>query len=508
MAVPDYYNRVNPDLLGVIPPDARTVLEIGCGTGVMARDYRRINPSVRYLGVEMNPEAAAMAEEHINHVVVGDIAAVDPSELGLGEGSVDCLVFGDVLEHMVDPWAAIRKLAPLLRDGGQAVASIPNVQHWTMILNLFMSRWEYADEGLMDRTHLRFFTVEGMRKLFDEAGLKVFDMKPRIFPSQDFDRFLALMAPVAKNLGLDMNRFAVCVGALQFIVRSARVEAVPRKIAVQTLIAEPLVCARVRVIEPDQFLGTIPGIRTIASTNHQALGGVQVDESKIFVRQRNVLLEGPSLRSQAEMVRGGYLVIAEFDDDPLHFPEVMKNRFLTFTACHAVQTSTEALAEKIRPYNPHVKVIANQVASLPPPRPTRTSRPGHAVLRRPESRGGLGDDPATPQPCPVRLRQHGPHPRDLRSRVLRRPDDPIQGVRAVLPLSALSGDPADGRRRAAPAESFAVQPLQVGPEVHRVRAPTVRSPWRAPPSMNIQSGTARRVSSSGIRRNSRIGCEN
>ena len=375
MAVPDYYNRVNPDLLQALPPDARTILEIGCGTGVMAREYRRINPLVRYLGVEMNPDAAILAEEHIDRVLTGDVAAVDLGELGVEPGAVDCLVFGDVLEHMLDPWSVLAKLTPLLREGGQAVACIPNVQHWTILVNLLMGRWEYADEGLMDRTHLRFFTVDSMRKLFTEAGLKVFDMRPRIFPSPDLERFVNLVAPVVRSLGQDPNRFALCTSALQFIVRSARLEAGPRKLLVQTLIAEPLVCARVRVVEPDQFLGRIPGVRTIAAMSQQALGGVQPGEAKIFIRQRNVLLEGPSLRSQVDLIRQGYLVIAEFDDDPFHFPEIAKHNFLTFSACHAVQTSTEALAEKIRLYNPHVKVIANQIASLPPPRPARESGP-------------------------------------------------------------------------------------------------------------------------------------
>lgn len=375
MAVPDYYNRVNPDLLRVIPPDARVVLEVGCGAGAMAEQYRAINPGGRYLGIEMNPEAAAVAESRLDRVVAGDVAALDLRALGFEEGSVDCLVFGDVLEHMIDPWGVLKGLAPLLRPGGQAVACIPNVQHWSILINLLQGRWDYEDEGLLDRTHLRFFAAEGLKPLFAAAGLEVFDIRPRWWPSPEIDQFQQLMAPVVLAMGMNPEQFATRTKALQYVVRSVKAEEPPAKLAVQTLIAEPLVCARVRVLEPDLFLGTIPGVRTAAATDPAALGRALPGERTVFVRQRNVILDGEHLEGQAALVRLGYLIVAEFDDDPAHFGHVEENRFLTFSSCHGVQVSTEPLAEHIRPHNPFVKVFANQVARLPPPRPAREGGP-------------------------------------------------------------------------------------------------------------------------------------
>ena len=74
---------------------------------------------------------------------------------------MDCLVFGDVLEHLVDPWAVLARLARLVCDGGQILACIPNVQHYSVIVSLLRGKWDYQDEGLLDRTHLRFFTLVG-----------------------------------------------------------------------------------------------------------------------------------------------------------------------------------------------------------------------------------------------------------------------------------------------------------------------------------------------------------
>src|SRR5262249_25372320 len=156
MDIADYYNRVNTDLLRLIPPDSAVILEAGCGAGALTEAYRRINPSVYYIGVEKHVEAASIAHLHgrIDRVIVGDLETIEPAALGLSEKqpSVDCLVFGDVLEHLVNPWATLKRFARLVRKGGQVLACIPNVQHYSVIVSLLRGQWEYQDEGLLDRT--------------------------------------------------------------------------------------------------------------------------------------------------------------------------------------------------------------------------------------------------------------------------------------------------------------------------------------------------------------------
>ncbi len=123
MALRDYYNRVNPDLLRLIPPDADVVLEAGCGAAALAAAYRQVNPNVSYFGIEKNPEAAeaARAGGQINCVIVADLETVGLAEFGLSEAqpSVDCLIYGDVLEHLVDPWAVLSRLAVLFVKTGK-----------------------------------------------------------------------------------------------------------------------------------------------------------------------------------------------------------------------------------------------------------------------------------------------------------------------------------------------------------------------------------------------------
>ena len=152
----------------------KRVLDVGCAAGDFAEVLTEQGCGVT--GVELDPEAAGRAERYCERVIVGDVERLD-LESELDEGSFDVLVFGDVLEHLKDPLATLKRLKPALRPEGYAVASIPNVAHGSVRLALLQGRFRYRSLGLLDETHLRFFTRESVEQLFGDAGFLITDMR-------------------------------------------------------------------------------------------------------------------------------------------------------------------------------------------------------------------------------------------------------------------------------------------------------------------------------------------
>jgi SAM-dependent methyltransferase len=162
-----YYDGFNEHLLAAVPAGARRILEVGCARGRLGQELKRQDPSRYVAGVELDPDAAGVAAERLDEVFVLDVqAGVPPIE----PGSLDCVLFGDVLEHLLDPEDVLRRYRDLLAADGLVLSSVPNIQHFSVIKNLLRGDFMYQPAGLLDATHLRFFTYMTFAKLMLDAG--------------------------------------------------------------------------------------------------------------------------------------------------------------------------------------------------------------------------------------------------------------------------------------------------------------------------------------------------
>ena len=167
-SIDQYFKNVRDDIVSLVPDNALDILEIGCAAGMTGNELKKKGAYVA--GVELDSKAVVEAKKVLDEVVEGNIEILDLSFEGR---KFDCILFADVLEHLIDPLAVLKKTRQHLRSNGTVIASIPNVQYIGLVSQLVEGNWTYQDEGILDRTHLRFFTYPEILKLFDDAGYKI-----------------------------------------------------------------------------------------------------------------------------------------------------------------------------------------------------------------------------------------------------------------------------------------------------------------------------------------------
>lgn len=145
----------------------KSVVDFGCATGYFSKIMADEGCDV--VGVEINPEAAKEAEKYCRKVIVADLDQQNLEDI-LAEEKFEVAVFGDVLEHLKDPWRVLESVKNILKPEGYVIASIPNIAHGAIRLALLKGQFEYSELGILDDTHLRFFTQDSVRHLFEQAG--------------------------------------------------------------------------------------------------------------------------------------------------------------------------------------------------------------------------------------------------------------------------------------------------------------------------------------------------
>lgn len=213
------HEQHNPDLLTFIPKDCRKLVEVGCSSGALAREYRKLNPGCCYVGVEIDADYAERAVPFCSTVHTMDIEAA-PAGFFAANADADCWVFGDALEHLRDPWRLLAEIRRHLPLGGQVVACVPNVQHWSVQARLACGVFRYEDEGLLDRTHLRWFTRSTLIELFAATGFRVVEGLPRVFAEPEREAALAVIRRMAEVCGADPEQAVADAKPMQFVVRA------------------------------------------------------------------------------------------------------------------------------------------------------------------------------------------------------------------------------------------------------------------------------------------------
>lgn len=384
-----YYGNFNPELLRWMPLTARDVLELGCGEGALAAAYKHRNPTVRYTAIETHAPSAAMARARVDRLVEADIQAMDAGAFA-DLGRFDVIAMGDVLEHLSNPWAVLRRLHDLLREDGALVLSVPNAGHWSVMAELIGGRWPAQDSGLFDRTHLRWFTLDSLRRILADSGLTTVRARPRQFLLNEAAAGAAIpvLAEAAVRLGVDRQAFETQAKTLQWVVNARLADAPPpERLHIHFAAMTPdFLDARMRL--PAEALMSEPSIDVSYGEKAIAPPRLAVDQPKVMVVQRLAL---PDAAAVARFVRDvearGWALAYEIDDHPGLIGRVQRSnvgQLLDFAVrgFHAVQTSTDRLAAEFAPRAGPVGVFRNAILELPPPVAQDRVRVFHGALNR------------------------------------------------------------------------------------------------------------------------------
>jgi 2-polyprenyl-3-methyl-5-hydroxy-6-metoxy-1,4-benzoquinol methylase len=188
----NYYNNIRIDMLEFIPPECKIILEVGCGEGLFGEQLMQ-QRRAEVWGVEPSIDAAAIAATRLTKIIHGTY----DDTIALPEQYFDCIVFNDVLEHMIDPWSILRGSRRFLKKNQSwIVASIPNFRNWHNIIEIVVKKeFLYRESGILDKTHYRFFTERSIRTLFNTSGFDIIrcvGINPILSKKFKFANFLLL----------------------------------------------------------------------------------------------------------------------------------------------------------------------------------------------------------------------------------------------------------------------------------------------------------------------------
>ncbi len=226
------YAGCNLPLLKAVPGEARRILEVGCAESSLGRALKEQNPERYVAGIEIHAKVAEEAARHLDRVWVMDVEQSLPE---IEPRSLDCIIFDDVLEHLVNPGDVLEQVRPLLSPSGVILCCIPNFQHHSVLTALLSGDFQYTDEGIVDSTHLRFFTLSTMQKLLLDAGYEPRRIDTIEVPAPKELELAQLVKPLSDAMGLNHARTMNYLQAYQYII-----EGKPIPLEDTAMPAEPL----------------------------------------------------------------------------------------------------------------------------------------------------------------------------------------------------------------------------------------------------------------------------
>lgn len=195
------------------------VLDLGCGMGATSLEIKNIM-DCEIIGVELHPVAARFANRYLDKVLVEDVEKIDFNTLG----KFDYVICGDILEHLVDPWDVLKRISSNMNKGGSLIISIPNASNIEVILNLLQGQFPYAEAGILDKTHLRFFSRNDIQTLIPN-DLEIVNITPLTIPvNEEYFQFIKYLERLLQKTNIVNDNLEVDLTTYQYLIKTTKKE--------------------------------------------------------------------------------------------------------------------------------------------------------------------------------------------------------------------------------------------------------------------------------------------
>jgi 2-polyprenyl-3-methyl-5-hydroxy-6-metoxy-1,4-benzoquinol methylase len=225
-----YHQSPRKEIASFFNDPPGVVLDIGCGGGGAGKQIKEKFPGTKVIGIELNKHAAEQARQHLDLVICESIDTLELTE-HIGSQRIDTVLLLDVLEHLYDPWRALVRIRNWLEQGTRVLASLPNIRNLANLDELAGGNWTYGANGVLDITHVRFFTRSSLRKLFEETGYVVQQMIPLTQPEALEPRVVDRRPGqiVTRNMAIKYQNFEELeeLYALQYVIDARPAPGVP-----------------------------------------------------------------------------------------------------------------------------------------------------------------------------------------------------------------------------------------------------------------------------------------
>lgn len=216
------HDLYNDSILAMLPPGLSKVIEVGCMRGSLAKAYLKSNPDCHWVGIDIDPDNARIAKSVCREVHCMDIEDITDRKMD-ALFPADVWIFGDTLEHLKDPWHILRRIRERLSTTGAVVASIPNAQNWNFQSRLNVGLLRYENEGLLDRTHLRFFTRTTIFELFQTTGYRIESAVSITVNAPGTEKYIPHIRAMAEASGFSPDQAEADAMPFQYTVRAVPV---------------------------------------------------------------------------------------------------------------------------------------------------------------------------------------------------------------------------------------------------------------------------------------------